>query len=151
MNQETVKSYVEKMCLEIGTTEQAVWDANNKAWYFVRGSISIEVFLNTYELSDKSTRTFLRVFSPIFKLPESAKQLELLQGAIEANAQFMGVKIGTMADKGWMYAISERDIIGMDYAEFVTVINDLGYWADKLDDFLQERFGYVNATTAATV
>jgi hypothetical protein len=28
----------------------------------------------------------------------------------------------------------------MDYTEMVTMISDIGYWADKLDDYLKKNF-----------
>ena len=53
----------------------------------------------------------------------------------------MGVKIGTLAERGYMHAIGERDIEGMDYAEFVALINDVAFWSDHLDELLKSRFG----------
>lgn len=139
---EMVKVYVDQLCAEIGTTADNIYNPQNKAWYFNRGSTTLEVFMTSYETANQTVRTFIRVFAPIYALPQDPqKQLSLFQGALEANSQYMGVKISTIASKGFMYAVSERDIEGMDYKEFVTLISDLGYWADKLDDFLKERFG----------
>ena len=53
----------------------------------------------------------------------------------------MGVKLSIIPEKGYVYAVAERDIEGMDYLEFKTFISDLGYWADQLDDVLHKRFG----------
>jgi hypothetical protein len=139
---EMVKVYVNQLCAEIGTTADNIYNPQNKAWYFNRGSTTLEVFMTSYETNSQTVRTFIRVFAPIYILPQDPqKQLSLFQGALEANSQYMGVKISTIASKGFMYAVAERDIEGMDYKEFVTLISDLGYWADKLDDFLKERFG----------
>jgi hypothetical protein len=41
-------------------------------------------------------------------------------------------------------SVAERDIEGMDYVEFVTVINDLAHWAEKLADYLKKRFDSVS-------
>jgi hypothetical protein len=139
---EMVKVYVSQLCAEIGTTAENIYNPQSKAWYFNRGSTTIEVFLNSYETVNKQVRTFIRCFAPIYTLPnDPQKKLDLFQGALEANSQYMGVKISTIASKGFMYAVAERDIEGMDYKEFVTLVSDLGYWADRLDDFLKERFG----------
>lgn len=139
---EMVKVYVNQLCAEIGTAADDIYNPQSKAWYFNRGSSTIEVFMTSYETVNKTVRTFIRCFAAIYPLPaDPQKKLDLFQGALEANSQYMGVKISTLANKGFMYAVGERDIEGMDYKEFVTLISDLGYWADKLDDFLKERFG----------
>ncbi|MEP6675529.1 MAG: YbjN domain-containing protein [Ferruginibacter sp.] len=139
---EMVKVYVEQLCTEIGTTGAAIYNANTKAWYFTRGSAKLEVFLTSYETVTKTIRTFVRVFCPIYALPaDKQKQLDLYTGALEANTQYMGVKISSIPANGFLYAVAERDIEGMDYNEFTTLISDLGYWADQLDNFLAERFG----------
>ncbi len=57
----------------------------------------------------------------------------------------MGVKLSMLPEKGFLYAVAERDIEGMDYQEFKTLISDLGYWSDQLDDVLKERFGSTTA------
>jgi len=139
--QESIKAYVAQLCISIGTTEEKIYNAENKAWYFVRGSANIEVFLTSYTTKDNLIRTFIRCFCPLINIPaDSAKKLDLYTGALEANTQYMGVKLTTIANKNIMYAVAERDIQGMDYQEFVTLISDVGYWADELDDFLKQNF-----------
>ena len=137
-----VRTYVQQLCKEIGISEESVFSKETKAWYFTRGSVRIEVFMTSYETVQKTIRTFLRVFSPIHQLPQDAQRLlEIYQTAMEANTQYMGVKLCTVLQKGYLYAAAERDIEGMDYVEFVTTINDLAAWADKLDDEFKARFG----------
>ncbi len=140
--QEMVIAYINRLCTEAGADPQKIFSHQNNAWYFARGSSTLEVFFTSYETEDKTERTFLRCFSTIYPIPiDLTKRQELYHIALEVNARNMGVKIGIMAEKGIMYAIGERDIEGMDYQEFVTLINDVGYWADHLDDMLKERFG----------
>lgn len=144
---EMIRVYVQQLCKEIGITEESIYNKDRKAWYFTKGQISIEVFMTSYETVRKTIRTFLRVFSPIYSVPkEPQKQLELYQGALEANAQYMGVKLATIVEKGFVYAVAERDIEGMDYNEFLTVINDQAHWADKIHDFLKKRFDSVSTS-----
>jgi len=139
---ETVKAYINRLCIEAGADPQKIYSATNDAWYFARGSSTLEVFFTTYEAEDKSQRIFLRCFSNIYPIPiDLVKRQELYHIALEVNARNMGVKIGTIAEKGYLYAIGERDIEGMDYPEFVTLISDVGFWADHLDDLLKSRFG----------
>jgi hypothetical protein len=139
---ETVKAYINRLCTEAGADPQKIYSATNDAWYFARGSSTLEVFFTSYETDDKTERIFLRCFSTIYPIPiDTPRRQELYHVALEINARNMGVKIGTMADKGYLYAIGERDIEGMDYHEFVTLVHDVGYWADHLDDLLKSRFG----------
>jgi len=139
---EMVKVYVNQLCAEIGCTPESIYSKENNSWFFTRGSASIEVFMSSYETVVKTVRTFVRCFSPIYALPaDNQKKMQLYNEALQNNTNFMGVKLSIMPDKGYMYAVAERDIEGMDYIEFKTLISDLGYWADQLDNALHERFG----------
>ena len=139
---ETVKGYINRLCVEAGADPQLAYSHDNDAWYFEKGTSTLEVFFTSYETADKSERTFLRCFSNIYPIPlDTPQRQELYQIALEINARNMGVKIGIMADRGYIYAIGERDIEGMDYVEFVTMISDVGYWADQLNQLLNSRFG----------
>jgi hypothetical protein len=140
-----IRVYVQQLCKEIGINEETIYNKERKAWYFSKGQLSIEVFMTSYETVRKTVRTFIRVFAPIYTVPKDAqRQLELYQGALEANAQYMGVKVATIVEKGFVYAVAERDIEGMDYVEFVTVVNDLAHWAEKLAEYLKKRFDSVS-------
>jgi len=139
---EMVKVYVNQLCAEIGCTPESIYSKENNSWFFTRGSASIEVFMSSYETVVKTVRTFVRCFSPIYALPvDNQKKMQLYHEALQNNTNFMGVKLSIMPDKGYVYAVAERDIEGMDYIEFKTLISDLGYWADQLDNALHERFG----------
>jgi hypothetical protein len=138
---DNVRTYIDQLCQQIGTTADKIYNPKTGAWYFTRGSSTIEVFLTSYETAQKSTRTFIRCFAPLHNIPTNEKQkLDFFQGALEVNTKYMGIKLATIADKGIMCAIAERDIEGMDYQEFVVLITDIGYWADELDDFLKKNF-----------
>jgi len=139
---EMVKVYVNQLCAEIGCTPESIYSKENNSWFFTRGSATVEVFMSSYETVVKTIRTFIRCFSPVYALPaDNQKKMLLYQEALQNNASFMGVKLGIMPEKGFMYAVAERDIEGMDYTEFKTLISDLGYWADQLDNILHQRFG----------
>ncbi|MGC4039031.1 MAG: YbjN domain-containing protein [Chitinophagaceae bacterium] len=142
VTEQMIQVYVAQLCNEIGWTPESIYDAKNNSWIFSRGSASIEVFMTSYQTAVKTVRTFLRCFSAILPLPaDSQKRSQLFQEALENNSKFMGVKLAVIPEKGYLYAVAERDIDGMDYEEFKSMISDLGYWADQLDDILQTRFG----------
>jgi hypothetical protein len=51
----------------------------------------------------------------------------------------MGVKVGALANKGLLCAVTERDIDGMDYNEFINIVKDIGYWADHLREYFKNN------------
>lgn len=136
---ETIRLYIDRLCREIGTTADAIYNPKTGAWYFSRGSSTIEVFLTAYETENGSVRTFLRCFAPLHVIPpDHISKADFFYAALEANTRYMGIKLGSIASKGLLCAIAERDIENMSYAELVTLIADLGYRADLLDDSLQK-------------
>lgn len=139
---EMIKVYINQLCTQIGTSSEAVYSAEFNSWNFAKGAQNIEIFFTSYETSVKTVRTFIRCFSAIYPLPiEPQRQLDLFRIAMENNTQFMGVKMGTIPQKGFLYAVAERDIEGMDYEEFTTLIGDLGYWAERLSENLRSKIG----------
>lgn len=139
---DTVKGYINRLCTEAGADPQQIYHHENETWYFSKGSSTLEVFLTSYETAEKLTRTFVRCLSAFYPIPvDPLKRQELYFVALEVNARNMGVKIGTMVDNGYMYAIAEREIDGMDYRELVILVNDVGYWAEQLSDLFKSRFG----------
>jgi len=143
---EMVKVYINQLCTEIGCTPESIYSKENNSWSFTRGSVFIEVFMSSYETAVKTVRTFVRCFSPIYPIPaDSLKKAQLFEEAMHNNTTCMGVKLSIIPSKGYVYAVAERDIDGMDYTEFTTMISDLGFWADQMDDALVQRFGSTSA------
>ena len=143
---EMVKVYINQLCSEIGCTPESIYSAENNSWSFTRGSVYVEVFLSSYETNVKTVRTFIRCFSPIYAIPtDTLKKAQLFEEALQNNTNCMGVKLSIIPSKGYVYAVAERDIDGMDYTEFTTMLSDLGYWADQMDDALRLRFGSTTA------
>ena len=138
---EFVKAYIERLCKDIGTTSHQIYNSKTSAWYFSRGSSTIEVFLTSKEEDDGSSRTFIRCFAPVFSIPNNpVARHNLFQEALELNTKHMGIKLSTIPDKGLLCAIAERDIDGMDYHEFISLISDISNYADLLDDYLTAKF-----------
>ncbi len=139
---ETVKGYIKRLCKEAGADPDEVYSPEEDAWYFEMGASTLEVFFTSYQAGDNTERMFIRCFSTIYPIPiDLPTRQELYHVALEVNARNLAVKIGTIADKGYLYAIGERDIEGLEYPEFVALINDVGFWANHLDELLKSRFG----------
>ncbi|MFN3604757.1 MAG: YbjN domain-containing protein [Leptonema sp. (in: bacteria)] len=134
-----VYKMIDKLMEEFGLGKKDVYDEEYKTYRWRRGSASIEVFVQDVPVSS-GTRTFLRVFSYLGKVPRF-KDLELYKKLLEMNDSYLGVKLTLMPDSNQIYATYERDINGIEYEELKTCINDLEYWADLLDDELNKQFG----------
>lgn len=139
---EFTKAYIHRLCRDIGTTADAIYNEKTCAWYFSRGSSTIEVFMTNVEDQEDTDRTFIRCFAPLCTVPANpVTQFELFRKALEINTRHMGFKLGTLSNRGLLCVVAERDIEGMDYQEFVTMIRDIGYWADHFDNHLQQHQG----------
>jgi len=137
-----VKAYIHRLCKDIGTSADAIYNTKTCAWYFSRGSSTIEVFLTNMDDTKEAGRTFIRCIAPLYSLPVNpVMQFEIFEKALELNTRHMGIKLSIIPGKRLLCAIAERDIDGMDYDEFVTMISDIGFWADHFDHYLQDHFG----------
>ncbi|HEY8402771.1 MAG TPA: YbjN domain-containing protein [Cytophagaceae bacterium] len=140
ITREDAEAMIDQYVLEIGLTKEKTYNAERRAWYWVKGSARIEVYIypvktETYE------RNFLRIFSPIAMVPKE-NPAPFLRKLLEINDSKLGVKLTILPGSDQVYATFERDIRGMDYEELATCIADLEWWADKLDDELkQEQLG----------
>lgn len=141
-----VKAYIDQLCKEIGTTADAIYSKQTDSWHFTKGSAKLQVCFTSYETVQKTIRTFIRVFAPVYPIPTSPeKKLAVFSECMAGNRLFMGTKFATFPDDGQIYTFSERDIEGMDYNEFATLVNDAASWADQFDDILVEKFGPANS------
>lgn len=133
-----VETMIDTYVKEIGLTKEQTYNTEKKAWYWVKGSARIEVFIQEINF-DSHARHYLRIFSPIIKVPE-VNQLEFYKKLLEVNDSKLGVKLTLLPGSNQIYATFERDIKGIDYEELATCIADLEWWADELDDELAAEF-----------
>ncbi|MCS6824728.1 MAG: YbjN domain-containing protein [Cytophagaceae bacterium] len=138
VTREEVEALIDRYVSEIGLTKEQTYNPERRAWYWVRGSARIEVFVQEIPMGGYS-RFFLRVFSPIMRVP-AGRELECYRKLLELNDVKLGLKLTLMKGTDQVYATYERDINGIDYEELSTTIADLEWWADKLDDELQLEF-----------
>ncbi|MFL5727913.1 MAG: YbjN domain-containing protein [Cytophagaceae bacterium] len=136
---EAVEAMVDQFVVEIGLTKQQTYNAERRAWYWTKGSAKIEVFIQEIKFETHS-RFYLRIFSPIIKVPASNTQ-EFYRRLLEMNDTKLGLKLSIMPGSDQVYATFERDIDGIEYAELKVCIYDLEWWADLLDDELTKQYG----------
>lgn len=134
-----VEDMIDRYVAEVGLKKENVYNPENKAWYWTLGSARIEVFITEIKFEDGHARYYLRIFSPIVKVP-GQNQLAFFKRLLELNDQSLGVKLTLMANSDQVYVTFERDIQGMDYEELRTVIYDTEWWSDYLDDQLIGEF-----------
>lgn len=137
---DVARAYIYRLCNEIGANADAIFNSRTGAWYFSSETSTIELFLTSINREGEPERTFMRCFSPICIIPDdSRKKMAMFQSALEINSQSMGVKVGALGAKGLLCAVTERDIDGMDYDEFLTIVKDIGYWADHLREYFKHN------------
>lgn len=137
---DVARAYIYRLCHEIGANAESIYNAKTAAWYFAGKSTTIEVFLTSFQSGEKE-RTFIRCFAPLCGIPADTKRkLDMYQAVLEINTQRPGIKLSVTSDRRFLCAVSERDIDGMDYQEFLTIITDISFWADQLSDFFKKHF-----------
>ena len=135
-----VTVYIHRLCAEIGINANSIYNPKTGAWYFSMGSSTIEVFLTTQKNVQQQPQTFIRCMAALCEIPKDLiKQFRLYKLAMAINATYLGYKISADETRGFVCAVSERNIDSMTYEEMTTLISDLGMWADKLDQFLQQE------------
>jgi len=125
---------------EKGIDPNSVYNAEKKLWSLKRGSAHIDVMLLEVPVGEGVIREFIQVASPIIKVPKG-KELQFYRRLLELNDVKLGVKLSIQKDTDQVWALAERDLIGIEYSEMVTVMEDLGFWADQFDDLLTSEFG----------
>ena len=133
-----VESMIDSYVAEIGLTKEQTFNPEKRAYYWVKGSARIEVFIQEIKF-ESHARYYLRIFSPIIKVP-TTNQLSFYKRLLEINDSKLGVKLTLLPNSDQVYATFERDIKGIDYEELATCIADLEWWADELDDELAREF-----------
>jgi hypothetical protein len=134
-----VSAMINRFIAEIGLTEAETFNAERKAWYWKKGTANIEVFVQGVDVGS-TKRYFLRVFSPVVKVPQSSA-MPFYRRLLELNDTSLGVKLSVLSNSDQVYATYERDVKGMDYDEMANTIADVEWWADHFDDLLMREFG----------
>ena len=136
-----VTEMVHKYAESVGLSREQCFNEQKGTWNSKLGSANIQIYIETINFSNGSSREYLRIFSPLLEIPVAQQaQAAFYRHLLELNDGNLGVKITVMPNTNWVYATYERDIRGIDYEEVATCIGDLELWADKLDDELKERF-----------
>jgi hypothetical protein len=137
---EKAKLMINDFITEKGIKLKEVYDADNNVWHLKRGSANIDVVLLSVPVSEGEIREFLQAASPIARVPRD-NELAFYKYLLELNDGKLGVKLSLQPGTDQVWALFERDLIGISYTELKTCLEDLGYWADEFDDLLADKFG----------
>lgn len=138
---DTAKKLVEDTIKKLGLDPAAMRAQSSEsqaAWTLKRGSASVLVTVTHHAEEDE---TFLRVASPVVKLPaDKAQHGPLLRRLLELNAAgLVNAAFGLIGDK--VVAVSERPAAGLGPEEVEQIVKHLSAVADTFDDRLATEFG----------
>lgn len=102
-------------------------------WSFRRGSATIEVYV-----SQQNDVGYLQVLAPILHLPSNGL-LPLYRRLLEHNLQMTNASLGVYLDV--VYVFSQRPLEGLDSTEANTIVSQVAFYADELDNQLYNEFG----------
>ena len=137
-----VEDTIKKLGLDPTSTRAEVPGASQAAWTLKRGSASVLVTVTHHEDQDE---TFLRIASPVVKLPaDKSKHEALFRRLLEINAGGLAnAAFGLSGDR--IVAVSERPAEGLGAEEVDQSIRHLAAVADTFDDRLEKEFGATKA------
>ena len=110
-------------------------DQNIAAWELGRGSAPLLVMI-----FKNPSFPYIKVLSPIVKMPEQDQVAPLLHYCMVKNNNFL-VTIALDAESSEIVVKSERPIEGLDKEELEGMMNSVSAAADELDNELAEKFG----------
>jgi len=103
-------------------------------WNLQKGSAPVWVDIYTVE---DGTYGYIQVMSPIYELPEEAKE-EILTEALEVNHKLFGC--GITKFNNWLYIKSIRELDDLSEKEITAMVNRIGNYADQYDDHFKNKF-----------
>tara|TARA_Y100001960_G_C13940774_1_gene478916 strand:+ start:51 stop:518 length:468 start_codon:yes stop_codon:yes gene_type:complete len=135
---ESAVKFMNQFLSEVGLnpTECLVRDDQDiSGWSLGRGSAPLLVIV--FKNPDFP---YIKVLSPIVKMPEQDQVAPLLHYCMVKNNNFL-VTIALDAESSEIVVKSERPIEGLDKEELEGMMNSVSAAADELDNELAEKFG----------
>ncbi|MDD5306455.1 MAG: YbjN domain-containing protein [Deltaproteobacteria bacterium] len=129
---------IEQVIEELGMKpkESRMPGAGGTTWRVTRGSAAVFVSLNPGRGGEAPR---LRIVSPLVRLPEHVPAA-MLTRLLELNGtELPGLSFGIIRDK--VVLVAERSVVGLDRNEAAELLQAVGIYGDKYDDFLVREFG----------
>ena len=141
---ETVKQWYESHDLD---HEKNSYDVGNTV--FFASQIGSAVVFISVDVDADDEEPMLRVVSPLVKVPEDKKTLELFEFCMVGNSRIQSFSLAYFENKSEITLIHDRPCEGLDRSELDFIIKNLGYIADKVDNILVDKYGCVSETVEA--
>ena len=141
---ETVKQFCKSNDID---DEEITFDAGNQVIFSLQtGSAEMLVFV---EVDADDEEPMLRVVSPLVKVPEDKKTLELFEFCMVGNSRIQSFSLAYFENKSEITLIHDRPCEGLDRSELDFIIKNLGNIADKVDNILVDKYGCVSESVEA--
>jgi len=111
-----------------------------------RGSAEILIWVN---VADDDEQPCFKVISPLVKVPEDKKTLELFEFCMVSNSSIQSFSLAYFENNSEIALIHDRPCEGLDGSELDFIIKKLSYFADKVDNILVDKYGCVSETVEA--
>ncbi len=118
---------------------ESVKSKDKNIWYLVQGSADFHIELFKFNKGrDIGDVDCIEIGGVIMKMPED-NFLPLYRRLLELNSTSVGVYFAIRGDL--VMLLATREVVGMDYAELKTLVDEVRYYSDYWDDILIEEFG----------
>ena len=126
-----VQNYFKSRSLD--PQKQAIAGADGCGWWLKEGSAKIYVFIQ-----DSPAGPVLRVTSPIVYIP-SANRENFYRRLLDLNSNMTSCRLATY--ENYVLVLSQRQTIGITQEELDSIVWNVAYIADLLDNKLAAEFG----------
>lgn len=113
---------------------QEISGSQGGGWWLVEGSARIYIFVQ-----DTTGGPVIRITSPIVTLPESGDIVKFYRHLLDINTTLTSCALGT--SENTVLVVSQRSTAQLDQEELDSMIWNVAYVADLLDDKLVKEFG----------
>jgi hypothetical protein len=113
--------------------QQEIPGSDGHGWWLTEGSAKVNIFVqNTAE------GPALRVTSPIVFIPETSRE-NFYRQLLDLNNKLSTCHLAT--ENNFVLVLAQRNTTGISQEEFDTIIWNVAYVADSIDDKLADKFG----------
>lgn len=113
---------------------QEISGADSAGWWLIEGSARVYVFVQ-----DTTGGPVIRITSPIVTLPEGGDLTKFYRHLLDINSNLTSCSLAT--NENAVLVVSQRSTAQLDQEELDSMIWNVAYVADLLDDKLVKEFG----------
>lgn len=118
---------------DLDPQKQSIPASGGSGWWMTEGSAKIYIFIQ-----ESPAGPVLRVTSPIVFVPETNKEA-FYRRLLDLNSNMTSCNLATY--ENYVLVVSQRQTIGISQEELDSIVWNVAYVADLLDDKLATEFG----------